>query len=68
MTAFGQHIDRHFFRRHLMLSACAAAVILVAIGFATGIGPLAILGGAFCFAMMAMMVWMMVGMVRGHGS
>ena len=68
MQAFGRHIDRHFFRRHLMLTACAAAAILVVIGFATGVGPLAILGGAFCAVMMAMMLWMMVGMMRGRGN
>jgi hypothetical protein len=67
LEAFGQHVDRHFFRRHLMLSACAAAIVLVVIGFATGVGPLVILGGAFCLLMMAMMLWMMVGMMRGHG-
>jgi hypothetical protein len=50
-----------------MLSVCVAAIILVVIGFATGVGPLGILGGAFCVVMMAMMVWMMVGMMRGHG-
>lgn len=66
MEVFGQHIDRQFFRRHLMLSACAAAAVLVVIGIATGTGAVAMLGGAFCFAMMAMMVWMMVGMMRGH--
>src|SRR5215207_1169068 len=67
MEVFGHHIDRHFPRRHLMLSACAAAIVLVVIGIVTGVGPLSILGGAFCAVMMAMMVWMMVGMMRGHG-
>ena len=67
MEAFGHHVDRHFFRRHLMLGVCGVAVILVVVGLATDTGPLAILGGAFCLAMMAMMVWMMVGMMRGHG-
>jgi hypothetical protein len=67
LEALGHHVDRHFFRRHLMLSVCVAAIILVMIGFATGVGPLGILGGAFCVVMMAMMVWMMVGMMRGHG-
>jgi hypothetical protein len=41
---------------------------LVVIGFATGVGPLGILGGAFCFVMMVMMLWRMVGMIRGHGD
>ena len=70
MEGFGHHVDRQFFRRHLgqlVLSACVVAAVLIVIGFATGVG-LAILGGAFCFAMMAMMAWMMVGMVRGHGQ
>ena len=67
MEAFGHHVDGHFFRRHLMLTVCAAAVILVVVGVATGNGPFAIVGGAFCLVMMVMMLWMMVGMVRGHG-
>lgn len=56
----------HFFRSHLMLVICVVAMVLVVIGFATGVGPLVILGGAFCMVMMAMMMWMMVGMMRGH--
>lgn len=62
----GRHIYQQFLRRHLMLSICGAAIVLVAIGFATGIGAIAVLAGAFCAVMMVMMMWMMVGMVRGH--
>lgn len=50
-----------------MLTACLAAITLVVIGLAIGVGPVAILGGAFCAVMMAMMLWMMVAMMRGHG-
>ena len=67
VEAFGQHVDRQFFRRHLMLSVCAAAIVLIVIGLVTGVGAFAILGGAFCVVLMAMMFWMMVGMMRGHG-
>lgn len=66
MEAFGRHIDRRFLRRHLMVTICAVAIIFVVIGLATGVGAFAILAGAFCAVMMLMMVWMMVGMVRGH--
>jgi hypothetical protein len=62
----GHRVDRHFFRGHMMFSVCFAAIILVAIGLATGVGAFAVLGGAFCAVMMAMMLWMMVGGMRGH--
>ena len=63
----GHHIDRGFFRGHMMLSVCVVAIVLVGIGLATGVGAFAVLGGAFCAAMMAMMVWMMVAGMRRHG-
>jgi ABC-type antimicrobial peptide transport system permease subunit len=66
MDLLGHRIDRPFLRRHLMMGICALAIVLVAIGFATGIGAFSILAGALCAAMMVMMVWMMVGMARAH--
>jgi hypothetical protein len=61
MNALGKqsHLGHHW-----MHYACLIAMVVVVAALVFGAPALAFLGGLFCVAMMAGMVWMMAGMAR----
>ena len=61
MNALGKHSH---LGHHWMHYACLIAIVAVVAAIAFDAPVLAFLGGLFCVAMMAGMVWMMVGMAR----
>jgi len=63
MNALGRQLHAG---HHWMHYACLVAIVAVVAAVVLEAPVLGLLGGIFCIAMMAGMVWMMVGMARHH--